>query len=126
MSSIVAAWQSGDFDSLAADLTDTVTFSSPVADYHGREKVTHLLRLIAQTLEEIDPTRTWDDGRESVYAFTARVDGHQLEGMVREERTATGELVRATLFLRPYAVLRTAMKRMQGLLEQSPLPEHSA
>lgn len=119
-SSVLSAWRSG--DSLSDALADDVTFSSPVADYHGRPNASHILGLIAEVLEEVDQTAAWGDDRESVYAFTARVADHELQGIVREERAETGKLTHVTLFLRPYAVLRTAIGRMREALERSPLP----
>ncbi|WP_345462515.1 hypothetical protein [Actinoallomurus oryzae] len=121
-SSVLSAWRSGDGDSLYDVLAEDVTFSSPVADYHGRPNASHLLGLIAELLEEVDQTGAYGDERDGVYAFTARVEDRRVQGIVREERAETGELTHVTLFLRPYAALRTAIGRMREALERSPLP----
>jgi hypothetical protein len=121
-SPILSAWQTHDAGALADLLAEAVTFSSPVADYHGRESAAHMLGLIAAVLEDVDPVRGWDDGRERLSAFTARVDDGELQGILREERGPAGQLVRVTLFLRPQAVLRVAIGKMRRRLADSPLP----
>ncbi|MFB9838113.1 hypothetical protein [Actinoallomurus acaciae] len=73
-------------------------------------------------LDGVGQTAAWGDDREGVYAFTARVADRELQGIVREERAETGRLTHVTLFLRPYAVLRTAIGEMREALERSPLP----
>jgi hypothetical protein len=100
-------------------------FSSPVADYEGRERACHLLGLIAGVVKEVEPTAEWSEGGATVSAFVARVDGLRLEGMLCEERDASGALVHVTLFLRPFKTLRVAIGRMGELLEANPLPEAS-
>lgn len=121
-SAIVAAWRSGDTGPLATLLAEDVTFSSPVADYHGRESATHMLGLIATVLGGVEQTGRWGDERDSLTAFTARAEGHELQGLLREERREQGGLVQVTLFLRPYRALRAAIARMRQLVESSPLP----
>jgi hypothetical protein len=116
----------GDSGSLSEVLAEDATFSSPVADYHGHGNAAHVLGLIAGVLEAVNQTGAWSDDREGVYAFTARVAGHDLQGILREERAETGKLTHVTLFLRPYAVLRMAINRMREALEQSPLPARPA
>lgn len=107
-------------------LAEDVTFSSPVADYHGRENVAHMLGLIAAVLDDVAPVHTWGDELESLSAFTARVDDRELQGILREERGPAGKLVQVTLFLRPYRVLRAAIAKMQQRLADSPLPQRTA
>ncbi|WAL68133.1 hypothetical protein ORV05_10315 [Amycolatopsis cynarae] len=121
-SPVLAAWASGDHGPLSEALAEHVTFSSPVADYHGRGDVAHMLGLIAGVLEGVERTGEWGDERDAVYALVARVGGQDVQGLLREERTGTGELAHITLFLRPYPVLRTAIGRMREALERTPLP----
>lgn len=109
-------------DLLAAD----AVFSSPVADYHGRERASHLLGLIVDVIEHVEPTAEWGAAGDSVSAFIASVDGARLEGIVRERRDAAGKVTHVTLFLRPFAELRTAIARMRALLETNPLPDCSS
>jgi hypothetical protein len=125
-SSVLSAWRLGGSGSLSDLLAEDATFSSPVADYRGRGNASHILELIAGVLEVVNQTGVWGDDREGVYAFTARVADHELQGILREERAETGKLTHVTLFLRPYAVLRMAINRMRAALEQSPLPARSA
>jgi hypothetical protein len=122
---ILPFWRSGDIDSLPDVLAERATFSSPVADYHGRANAAHVLGLIARVLEDVEKTGEWDAERETVCAFAARVHGDQLQGMLRERRDETGRLVHVTLFLRPYRTLGRAIERMRELLAESPLPRSS-
>lgn len=111
-----------DGDALADLLAEDVIFSSPVADYHGRPDVVHLLGLIARVLQEPVATGTaWDDFSRFT-TLTARVEGHAVEGVLRERHDETGRLVHATLFLRPFRSLQTAIAAMGGLLAAAPLP----
>jgi len=124
-SPIVSALRSGDTGSLSGLLADDVVFSSPVADYHGREPVSRMFALIAVVIDEVTPVQEWHAELDSVYAFTARVSGEQVQGMLREQSGAAGALTRVTLFLRPYAALRTAIAAMRRLMEESPPPRGS-
>lgn len=121
-SPIVSALRSGETGSLAGVLADDVVFSSPVADYHGRESVSRMLAFIAQVVADVVPGREWHDERDSVYAFTAHVGGAQVQGLMREQSGSSGLLTGVTLFLRPYAVLRTAIAAMRQLMEEPTFP----
>jgi hypothetical protein len=123
---ILPVWQRRSTGALADLLAEDVTFSSPVTDYHGRENAAHMLSLIATVLDDVAPVRGWSDERESLSAFTARVDDGELQGMLREERGPAGTLVRVTLFLRPYPVLRAAIATMRQRLADAPLPQRTA
>jgi hypothetical protein len=123
---ILPRWRTRDTGELADLLAADATFSSPVADYHGRENAAHLLSLIATVLDDVALVRGWGDERETVSAFTARVDDGELQGILREERGPAGTLVQVTLFLRPYPVLRAAIATMRERLADSPLPRPAA
>jgi hypothetical protein len=123
---LLPAWRSGDTGGLTDLLAEDVTFSSPVADYHGRENAAHLLSLIATVLDDVEPLRGWGEEGESLWAFTARVDDGELQGILREQRTPAGKLAHVTLFLRPYRVLRAAIAKMQQRLDDAPLPQQTA
>jgi hypothetical protein len=123
---ILPVWQGRGTGALTDLLAEDATFSSPVADYHGRENAAHMLGLIATVLDDVALVREWGDERESLSAFTARVDDGELQGIVREERGPAGALVRVTLFLRPQAVLRAAIATMRLRLADSPLPRRTA
>ncbi|WP_157104224.1 hypothetical protein [Nocardia kruczakiae] len=120
---ILQVWQSKDSTHLPGLLAEEATFSSPVADYHGRARAAHLLATIASVLDSVRQTRQWTDGQQRMFAFTARFDGQELEGALREELSETGRLSHVTLFLRPYRVLRAAIAEMARRLEDSPPPQ---
>lgn len=111
-----------DAGALAALVAENVTFSSPVADYHGRADVVHMLGLVARVLRDPVTTSEATVGGDRVTMLTARVDGHEVEGVLRERHDDEGRLVHATLFLRPYRALRTAIAAMGRMLADSPLP----
>lgn len=107
---------------LAALLADDVTFSSPVADYHGKADVLHLLGLIGQVLDHRAATGVSFDGATRLTSIDASVRGERVEGIIRERHDARGRLTHATLFLRPLRSLHAAVGAMAELLAQSPLP----
>ncbi|BCK53717.1 hypothetical protein [Nocardia wallacei] len=123
---VLEAWRSGDVGSLAAELAEGAVFSSPVADYRGRANVAHMLGVIATVLGGVEETATWPGAGDRVFAFRAKVEREELQGVLREERDAHGKLRQVTLFLRPYRVLRGAIATMARRLEDSPLPEPAA
>jgi hypothetical protein len=124
--SISDVWASGETDRLTELLAEDVVFSSPVADYEGRRRASHILGLIARVVEDVRTTARWEGDREAVSALTARVGSDRLDGMLREERDGSGSLVHVTLFLRPYRPLTAAIGRMRVLLDEDPLPEREA
>ncbi|GAA5051172.1 nuclear transport factor 2 family protein [Nocardia callitridis] len=119
---ILRAWQSKDAAQLPDLLAEDATFSSPVADYHGRARAAHLLATIATVLDSVHQTRQWSDGQQRMFAFTARFGDQELQGVLREELAETGSLTHVTLFLRPYRALRAAIAEMTRRLEDSPPP----
>lgn len=121
-SAVLRVWRSGDTDTLAALLADDAAFSSPAADYAGRRDVSHMLGLIARVLQDVHAGSRWGDENEAVSSFTARFQGEEMQGMLREQRDSSGALAHVTLYLRPYRVLRAAMARIADLLACSPLP----
>lgn len=103
-------------------LAEEVTFFSPFADYHGRADVTHLFELIARVLETPRVATAATAGTWTYTSFTGNVDARALEAVVCERHDDDGRLAHATLFLRPYRVLRGAMDAMGRLLADAPLP----
>jgi hypothetical protein len=114
-----------DAEGLEEALAEDVTFSSPVADYHGRADVAHLLRCIAHVLNDLVATSTANDGTR-LTMLTATVEGRAIEGILRERHDQDGRLLHATLFLRPYRTLQTAINAMLNLLSANPLPSTRA
>jgi hypothetical protein len=121
-SEVLRIWLSGGVGALPGLLADDATFSSPVTDYTGRQDVAHMLGLIAQVVEDVRPGQEWRDGSETASAFTARFQGEEMQGMLREQHDSSNALVHVTLYLRPYRMLRPAIARMGELLALSPLP----
>jgi hypothetical protein len=122
---VLTAWRTGVTDVLAAAVADTVVFSSPVTDYRGRDAALHILGLIGEVIENPTLIEQQADATTTFNRFVASLGGDELHGVLHEERDSTGRLVHITLFLRPLAVLRTAITAMRARLERSPLPVQS-
>lgn len=103
-------------------LGDDVRFRSPYADYQGRGDVAHLVSLIRDVLIDIEPMRRLRDDGITISLFEARVAEDSVQGLLYEQHDDAGQLVDATLTIRPYAGLRAAMNAMQVRLEAAPLP----
>ncbi len=103
-------------------LAEDVVFRSPFAEYHGREDVSHLFRLIARVIQTPSVEGAATDGTWTYTALTGDVEGRDLDAVVRERHDETGRLQHAVLFLRPYRSLRAAMDAMGRLLAAEPLP----
>jgi hypothetical protein len=121
-SAVLRVWQSGAIGDLAGLLADDARFSSPAADYAGRRDVSHMLGLVTRVLRDVRAGPQWGGGNETVSSFTARFEGEEMQGMLRERRDSSGALAHVTLYLRPYRVLRAAVARTGELLARSPLP----
>ena len=109
-------------DDADALFAEDARFRSPFADYRGREDVVHLVGHIRRVLADARAVRRFGDAATTVSVFEARVGEHEVQGVLVEERDAAGRLVDTMLTVRPYAGLRAAMRAMQALLDESPLP----
>jgi 2-hydroxychromene-2-carboxylate isomerase len=107
---------------LPSALAEDIRFHSPAADYAGRSDVAHLVTAISTVLEDMSTNRTLSQGATTTAFFTARVEGHVLDGVLDERFDADGRIAEASLFLRPYAGLGVAIDRMRAKLAQDPLP----
>lgn len=110
----------------APAVADDVSFHSPAADYRGRADVLHLLELIGTVLDDVTETRRFVDQDATTTFLTARVGDEALSGVLDKHRDASGAIVEATLLLRPYAALGSAMRLMQERLADDPLPSARA
>ncbi|MGW6333705.1 hypothetical protein [Nocardia rhamnosiphila] len=119
---MLTAWRTGRTDELAAAVADAVVFSSPVTDYRGRDAALHILATIGEVIENPILFEQQEGETTTFSRFAASIGDDELHGLLHEERDSTGRLVHITLFLRPLAVLRTAIAAMRTRLERSPLP----
>ena len=128
---LIDVLRDSDVEGLDALVRDDVRFRSPYTDYEGRAVVTHVLRLVGQVLEDVQPDNPGPSGSEvsprsptsRTTRFTAAVQGAPVQGVLCEDLDASGELTEAVLFVRPYRELRTSLRLMRELLDRSPLPE---
>ncbi len=116
----------GDRAAIGAALAASVRFHSPVDDYSGRADVAHLLSLIGPVLGDLRPTRELSDGPAITTFITARIEGQALDGVLDERLDERGQVVDATLLLRPLGALRVAVAAMRDGLGQDPLPSQRA
>lgn len=117
---VLNAWRDGTTASLRDLLAADAVFSSPVADYPGRERAARVLGLIPEVLERMEPVDGWGVPGDGAVSFVASVHGRRLEGVLLERRDAAGAVTHVTLFLRPLKELRIAIGRMRVLLEADP------
>ena len=82
----------------------------------------HLFGLIARVLQTPSISAAATDGTLTYTSLTGNADGRALQAVVCERYDDDGRLAHATLFLRPYDVLRSAMDAMGRLLADAPLP----
>ena len=73
-------------------------------------------------LIDIEPMHRLHDQATTISLFEARVAAHSVQGLLFEQHDDAGQLVDATLTIRPYAGLRAAMNAMQVRLAAAPLP----
>ncbi|MEU6672990.1 nuclear transport factor 2 family protein [Streptomyces sp. NPDC046925] len=111
-------------------LAPDVVFHSPVADYSGRDDVSHLFAKIGQCLTGLEPLREFTDpgeeatGRHSVTTFAAKVgdESESVYGALVQQVDEQGQLTEATLLLRPLGALKAAVSLMRDALSVDPLP----
>jgi len=109
-------------DNVGVALSAETRFRSPYADYEGHDDVAHLVGHIRRVVADVRPVHQLADDTVTMTAFEARVGHETVQGMLLEEHDAQGRTSEAMLTVRPYAALRTSMRAMQVLLEESPLP----
>src|SRR3954447_17309760 len=105
-----AGIESGDIDAALATLHDDVTFHSPAVHkaYRGKDTVSALLRLVAETFEDFRYTdELAGGGDDPVHAliFRARVGERELEGMDLLRIGPDGRVVDFTVMIRPLSGL---------------------
>lgn len=102
-----AAVESMDIDAASELLAADVVFHSP-ATFHpfvGRETVTRLLGLVAQTFEDFRYTDELDTDGAHVLVFRAAIDGRELEGIDLLRFDEDGLIADFTVMLRPISGL---------------------
>jgi len=101
-----AGIESGDIDAALATLHDDVTFHSPAVHkaYEGKDTVSALLRLVAETFEDFRYTDELAGGGDDPIhglVFRARVSDRELEGIDLLRIGADGLVADFTVMIRP-------------------------
>jgi SnoaL-like protein len=102
-----AAVESWDIDAVGELLAPDVVFHSP-ATFHpfvGRETVTQLLGLVAQTFEDFRYSDELQTDGAHVLVFRAAIDGRELEGIDLLRFDEDGLIADFTVMLRPISGL---------------------
>jgi SnoaL-like domain len=101
------AVESWDIEAISGLLAPDVAFHSP-ATFHpflGRETVTALLALVAQTFEDFRYTDELESNGAHVLVFKAAIDGKELEGIDLLRFDEDGLIDDFTVMLRPISGL---------------------
>ena len=93
-----------------------MTFHSPVANYHDRDQVVHLLVTIGGVIDDVRVRREVAQGRETVTFVEGEVAGRAVEGVFDQVEGEDGRIRELTLMLRPLDALIEAAKRMAAAL----------
>ncbi len=102
-----AAVESWDIEAIAALLAPDIVFHSPVTfhPFLGRETVTKLLGLVAETFEDFRYTDELDTDGAHALIFRASIEGKELEGIDLLRFDEDGLIADFTVMLRPLSGL---------------------
>ena len=117
------AVESMDIDAAGELLAPDVVFHSP-ATFHpfvGRETVTELLGLVAQTFEDFRYTDELETDGAHVLVFRAAIDGRELEGIDLLRFDEEGLIADFTVMLRPISGLLPFAQAMGEKVAQAGL-----
>ncbi len=118
-----AAVESMDIDAASELLAPDVVFHSP-ATFHpfvGRETVTKLLGLVAQTFEDFRYTDELETDGAHILVFRAAIDGRELEGIDLLRFDEGGLIADFTVMLRPISGLLPFAQAMGEKVAQAGL-----
>jgi len=117
------AVESMDIDAAGELLAPDVVFHSP-ATFHpfvGRETVTKLLGLVAQTFEDFRYTDELETDGSHILVFRAAIDGRELEGIDLLRFDEDGLIADFTVMLRPISGLLPFAQAMGEKVAQAGL-----
>ncbi len=106
-SSFRAAVESQDMDAAVGLFAEDIVFHSP-ATFHpfvGRDTVTRLLRIVADTFEDFRYTDELDTDGAHALIFKAAIDGREIEGLDLIREDDEGLIADFTVMLRPISGL---------------------
>jgi limonene-1,2-epoxide hydrolase len=114
------AVEAHDIDAASACLSPDVSFHSPVVfkPYEGRDTVTALLAVVADTFEDFEYVSTVgaDDARDHVLVFKARVGDRRLDGVDILHLNDDGLIDDFTVMLRPLSGTLAMAEAMKAKL----------
>jgi hypothetical protein len=114
------AVEAGDIEAGLATLSPDVVFRSPAVHrpYEGRDLVAGLLKVVAETFENLRYTNEWRDGRTTILFFEASVGDRELQGVDILEAGDDGLVERFTVMVRPLSGLQALAAAIATRLER--------
>ncbi len=118
-----AAVEARDLDAAGALLAEDVVFHSPVTfhPFVGRDTVTRLLGLVAETFEGFRYTDELVAGELHALIFRAAIDGRELEGIDLLRLDGEGRIADFTVMIRPLSGLVPFAEAMGAKVAQAGL-----
>lgn len=103
-----------DAEGLGQALADEISMGAPPYwnRIEGKEVVAHLLRIIAETIEDFTYHRRWISGRELALEFHGHVEDCQLQGIDLITINEAGLITRLDVMIRPENALATLRERV--------------
>ena len=108
---------------LASELSGTLVlmapdavFHSPAADYEGHDRIASVFAALMRVISDAHATGVWRGNRDTAVAFSARIDGRRVDGMLRVVEGGDGTVTDVTLLLRPLDALLAGVESMKALL----------
>jgi len=114
----LARWQqivdNRDAQGLGQALSDDVSMGAPPYwnRIEGKQVVSHLLGIIAETIEDFTYHRQWVSGNELALEFHGHVDDCQLQGIDLITINDSGLITRLDVMIRPENALATLRERV--------------
>jgi hypothetical protein len=107
---VAEAMTARDFAALGELLADDVVLNSPITaafQFHGRDEIIELLRVVRETYEELEYTEIFGERDDWVQVFRTTVNGQPMQGMDLMRLDASGRVAEFTVFFRPLPGLAT-------------------
>lgn len=106
----------GDVRGTLVLLAPDAIFHSPASDYEGHDRIARVFAALTHVISDAQATGVWRGDRDTAVAFSARIDGRQVDGMLRVIEGDHGTVTDVTLLLRPLDALLAGVERMKALL----------
>jgi hypothetical protein len=106
---LIDAFARGDARAAREALAPDAVFHSPVADYRGQDRIAPVLEALTRVVRVTADVTVHRDDAETVWFFTAEVEGERAEGVLRVHGAPAADV---TLMIRPLDALLAGVKAM--------------